>query len=400
MSEKLTIPDRYLLLYSVSAVKNGPVRVAQMPMYGEAKLSAREANSVSWQEFKRVMQPFSCRTSNDSVTEFAFTHKGTPWTVEDVNVWVGSNETPINEISDFTPGALADLFKLHTAVAGEFLKEGKTTQWGFGFNPHDFSPGHHSVKRFHTHVRGLENPLDQQNVVRKSWRASNWFERLTAIEPFTPIAADVSAALLQLPQIKPLGWYAPDIKRSGYITYEATPISDFDSYAQAFRGLYEGGRIAYQAISGIFTDGSISDETDKYIPLPKQERLMRYEAFAKANDYGLSPQSLELLRYLASHIQAASARLDNGSVTITRSSQVHITQGFAGGFMFTTKNDGRLTVDFFPRVITTTGPTKNLHADGDFYGFTKTKDKPSDAMRQENAAFAEKIGLIVNGLEL
>ncbi len=401
MSEKGSIPAGYLLARNVNHVRREAVRVAKMPKYSEPAVTTCEANTLPWEEFKDKMQPFSLISSRDGITEFAFTQKSTPWSIEDVNMWVGSSRIPIDEITDFSTVALADLFTIHSEIAKQFAREGRTLQWGFGYNPEDFSPGHHSVKRFHTHIRGLGNPLDQRNVVTTPWKDSTWYDRLTSIEPFTPIAADILASLLQKPEIgQVLGWTMPTIHPSGYIEYQTQAIADADSYAKAFRQLYEDGRASYETVRNIFTDGQIDPDSDKYIPLPTQERGDRFEQFVGNNNIEFSPESLRLLKYLAHNVQPASTRLVNGTAHITNAAKVHITRGFAGGFMFTTHPEGRMTADFFPRIITTTGPTKNLYADGDFYGFTKTQDKPTQMMREQNAAYARKIASIVSTIAL
>lgn len=114
-------------------------------------------------------------------------------------------------------------------------------------------------------------------------------------------------------------------------------------------------------VADVFTDGSVDSATRKFVPRQKEDRLARLEQFLQTRDGFYSERSVNVLRYLAEHLQPASPRSPENPTDMSSTAMMHLTRGFAGAVTFEFHKDSdTVRMDFLPRVITTSTPTKTM----------------------------------------
>ena len=384
---------RSLLLSQAREAQRLNMGILTMPSYGEPFLSSAEANTVSWSEFKRAMHPLGVVHYGDDVAEYAITPKTIAWGVNDVNVFVGQNDRPIAEISDLTPEEGRYFMDINFSVARQIIQRGHgdSVQISVGFNPEDFSAGHHSVRRLHSHIRAIQ-ALDLSRRQQFSWRELDRFDRMAFIEPFSSlyhdyinrrVAEGLLADVLVQPPEKRLGY------TSLYVAGDAKPTI-FDD----LRTLYTGMKHEYNQAARIYTDGSKDIELDRYIPRPAADRQQLLAEFLASREGYYSEESVRALGYLCTHIVPAAPRNVDNPRQMSSTRTLYITRGFAGAINFALgANEDTLRIDFLPRVITTSGITKTIMGEQLPTVIAKTK---SPATPEEHSLVATYHQLIVD----
>lgn len=394
--------DGEFFLKSFTGIRGKPLEIITMPTYGPAHMSIDEANSLPWEQFSMRMYPVASIASLDKETEFIFVPKNVNWTTHDLTIFAGKKNDDGNnlicEFLDFSHQACLDLFRLHFEIARKLIDNHHgRIQFAVGYNPLDFSPGHHSLRRFHTHLRSLGFDIDNDFLGTIDWKDTTWFERLTVVEPFSVVYYDCFKNCLEKGLFSDLSPRDLQIKKGGYLSLNFDNLSNIKQFSDQFRLLYQYLKNLYTMAESIFTNRCIDPETKRYIPLDRITLLKNLGIFLESNRSILSDESISLLTYLARNLKYATRKTQ--PTHIESSSQVYITKGFAGAFSFTIEPESEvIEMDFFPRIITTTGPTKNIFGDGKCVGFKKVSDHASPEAIQASSEFINEVKDIVNQL--
>lgn len=386
-------------LHACNLVRHDDLPCIVMSRYCDPHLTTAEANSLDWANFKSRMPLLGVIKPREVDIDFAVTSKDTPWTPQDVNVFLGRTRSPnqIIEFDDLADEELLEFFKFHRQLTDGLMSRGyDTIQVTHGFNPLDISPGHHSLTRFHTHVRSVDNKIDAR-IQNKPWMQYDWFQRLSAVEPSTPIFKDIFEYLSKNQGIFPGSYF--DIKPSGYLSFDIAVATSDTDLARMFSGFYKKTKQIYHELTSIFSDGS-EDKYGRYLPRSQEDRSLLLKDYLAANPDLFGDQSKLVLAYLARRLVPAEERTHDRRVRIDSARQVHITKGFAGGISFTRDIKSKtMEIDFFPRTITTTGPTKNLFRGHTYATFIKDSDEPSQEQRQLKLAYERDIVELLKSLK-
>lgn len=333
--------------------------VLPTPQFGEMQLGPGEANTVSWQDFSRRLEPIVTIPSDSATdTSFILTPKRIIWSHDDINLFAGHPDRRIDEYDDFTKAEGNQLFSIYQRVVDGVLQHHPTVHIATGFNPMDITAGHHSVKRFHSHIYVPSTEMLEPAELSSLGK----FFRLAFLEPFSSVTHDVIEHHLHssVPSV-----LRPDLLDEGLgyskIGFDRDRLKD--AYGDAV-GLYRHLKDMYGQLSSIYTDGESDPLTQKYVPVGKDERARRYKDFMANTDIRFRPESKRVLEYLVDELRPAGHR-DAGPREIQKPNQIHLTRGFAGSYTFRFLADDQIGyLDFAPRVVTTSAVAKTLYGEG------------------------------------
>lgn len=365
-----------LLFWDKNCHSESHYGILSTPYYFEPKMTTDEANQFSWSAFKEKLNPVTTITNPAIDLEFAVTPKNIAWSTHDVNVYTGSERKYVEEITDLSQQEGSLFFKLNFLLARELVSNDlPKIHVSLGFNPRDFSSGHHSIRRLHTHLYAAQGKLLEKYLESAEYGTLDWFQRLTFIEPFAVLYHDFILA-----QINKWGFQdlISDLKpefNSGYTSMHLKPnISSADIFA-FISTIYETMKIEYNEIASVFTDGTIDDKTGKFTPRSRSEREARLDLYLATKSEVFSERSTTLLKYLAKNLKEAKSRREKRGITSAETAW--ITTGFAGAMTFSFQKDkDEIRFDFLPRVITTSAVSKTIFGRKRPTLIFKTKRKP------------------------
>lgn len=386
-----------LFLEQVREAQHLDMGILTMPSYEDPYMTHETATMVGWPEFRDAMHPLAVVHFGDSATELAVTPKTVAWGVEDVNIFAGNSTRAIDEISDLTQNEGRDFFGINFLLARQLIKrrQAGSAQISIGFNPQDFSVGHHSIPRLHSHVRVTSNPMDLTRRQRYGWRELDRFDRMGFIEPFSYLHHDFIANEIEAGLFADQLMAAPE-RRLGYTALHLHSEQKVGRLFADVQALYASMKDEYTRIAGIFTDGAKDKQLDRYLPRPPKERQERLAAFLKDRGAVYSEHSKRALTYLAHFILPARPRGSQNPRDMSSANTMYITRGFAGAinFDFSAGHQG-VRMDFLPRVVTTTGITKTIMGEHLPTIIAKTKSPASPTERRVTARFHRRVRRIM-----
>jgi hypothetical protein len=238
---------------------------------------------------------------------------------------------------------------------------GSAVNISIGFNPQDFSVGHHSIKRLHSHVRTISNQDDLARRHQYLWHELENFDKMAFIEPFSCIAHDYIMHMIRSKKLFTGILSGAPEEKNGYSSLYIRRDQNSQTIFDELYNLYTGLKQEYYEIEKIFTDNHIDILTNRYIPRPLSDRLNKFYDFINQRDDVYSDKSRRALEYLSSHLVPAKIRPENNPRSMEVSGQIYITRGFAGAINFMLEKDKTdIRLDILPRIITTSGVTKTL----------------------------------------
>lgn len=333
--------------------------ILTMPSHTDARMDAETSNRLTWVEFRDRIRPMGVLDLQDAELECLVIPKNIGWSTRDVTIFAGEQDSRIHEIDDLNTNQGTAFLGINSFLAEELLKHGEElVQVSIGFNPQDFSIGHHTNAKLHSHIRAVPHAIDLERRQPLTWGEMRRFDRLAFIEPFAPlhhdfisskIADGILSDFLIMPATSNLGFTSLSLSKSLNLGYAFPDL----------KKLYADMKEEYEIISSIFTDGS-RDELGRFIPRPLQERLEFLDTFLDNRTiYGDS--SVRVLEYLAQNIKQAKKRGDGDPYDMTSTAMIYITRGFAGAITlnFSAGRDD-IVLDFLPRVISTTPVGKTI----------------------------------------
>lgn len=353
--------------------------ILTMPAFREARIPAVDANVMKWEVFREKMEPFGIVNFGESF-ECLLTSKDTAWGAEDLNIFAGGEHQYIHEITDLTSRDGEQFLGLNFLVAQELVDRGQaeTVQVNIGFNPTDFSAGHHSILKLHSHLRATPHPSDLERRQHYAWRDLERFDKLAFIEPFAGLHHDFIECMVRQGLFESKLEGMPE-KKLGYTSMRLHPDNPallFDDLQSMYRGL----RNEYTTIQHIFTEGDV-DTLGRFTVRPRSERQEALEWYKSESSGLYSDSSWRALEYLCEHITAAEARDPDNPRDMSTAAKVYLSRGFAGAMTFTFERGVEgMRFDFLPRVITTSGVTKTIMGENLPTVIAKTE---SPALEQE-----------------
>ncbi len=181
---------------------------------------------------------------------------------------------------------------------------------------------------------------------------------------------------------------APE-RRLGY-TSLAFEAGSLPAIYPDLKQLYTALKDKYENVAAIFTDGT-KDPLDRYVPRPLEDRKRLLADFLLVNRGVYSERSKKILAYLSERLLPAEARDPANPRDMSTMGKVYATRGFAGAFNFTFDTQGKVRMDFLPRVITTSGITKTIMG-ADLPGvITKTKSPATAEERAITRRYHERL---------
>lgn len=348
-----------LLLEQVKRASALDKGIMVMPQFFAPEMTNAETDTLPWSDFKYRIHPIGRLMLSETSLECLFTPKNIGWSAEDINTYVGDNKRQIHEIDDLSDKEGVAWFNVNFAVAQYLLNDNRSeTQVNIGFNPQEFSAGHHSVARLHSHIRGIGHELDTLRRKKQSWREFNWFDKLAFIEPFSVVYNDFIRNFIASGRLRDHLIGDPTLAL-GYTSMMFRRGSDLSEIFPDIKDMYHAMKDEYAYLEDVFTDKQIDPESGRYIPRLENERSKRLELYIAKRGCWLSDESVEVLNYLAQYIKDAKPR-DNPR-EISDAAMAYITRGLAGAITFSFQHEhDKVRFDFLPRVITTTGVTKTI----------------------------------------
>lgn len=370
------------------------------PSYFEPQMTRQEANQSSWSEFRERMKPIGIIQLDNSRIECLVTPKAVPWGMEDVNIFAGEEGREIYEIDDFETHEGESFLNLNFAIAERLLEDEQCdgVQVTIGFNRHDLSIGHHSVLKLHSHIRVAPSAIDISRRQSYPWGSLKRFDKLAFIEPFSTLHHDYIEQALQGGALSQFVTGVPRVG-VGHSSIDLERSANLPKMFGQLSSLYSGMKLEYSRIAEIFTDESVDLVTGKFIPRPIEERISRLGYFLNSRGTSYSPKSIGALRYLAEHIQLAEPRDPQDPSAIASTATMYLSRGFAGAMTFAfEKNSDTVRLDFLPRVITTSTPTKTMMGE-DLPTVIFRTDKPATEDDHRIAlAYHQKVARILGSI--
>ena len=142
------------------------------PQHHEMQMTQQESHTLAWSNFKNRMQPL-CVLNMSGNLECIAISKYAPWSRQDVSLFIGAEQRNINEISDLEDNEGINFFDINFYLARYIVNNDDVSKVNvtIGFNPDDFSLGHHSVRRLHSHVYVSEGEKLEGGVIQKTdWK--------------------------------------------------------------------------------------------------------------------------------------------------------------------------------------------------------------------------------------
>jgi hypothetical protein len=335
--------------------------VLTMPSYREPQIKSSVANELPWDDFKRKIEPIGIVRPDGQLLEYLIAEKNIGWGVEDVAIFIGADGREVSEIDDLTPEEGESFLETNFSIAEQLVARDncESSQVTIGFNSQDFSVGHHSVLKLHSHVRATPHPFDMSRRENLRWSKLNRFDKMSFVEPFAPLYHDYIQRAVELGAFESLIIGAPE-RRPGFTSIQLARMTNLPLFDN-LKAVYSGMKAEYNVIVDIFSDMSVDPTTGRYIPRLKEERMSRLEEFLATRNGFYSAESTQALTYLARNIQRAMPRSPNDPFDMSSSGMIYASRGFAGAitFGFERSND-TMRLEFFPRVITTSGCAKTM----------------------------------------
>lgn len=342
-----------IFLNQIRRFRRGGIKTYQYnsAKYHEAQMASNEANTLDWDNFKSRMNPIGVVPIGESLECIGISNY-TPWAPQDVSLFVGGNSREICQISDLNEKEGASFFELNFYLAKNILQDGnnRKVSVSIGFNPNDFSLGHHSVKRLHSHIYVSDSDYIDKSLQKTSWRDLEKADKLMLVEPTAIIFYDK----IKDNCVKKGFWKMEPIDRLGYIELRFEPNIDASKLFSFIRGVYDLCSSEYEKVAKVFS-GDPADKNGRFIPYEQGERVIFLKKYLQENKE-LSNESKNVLTTLAENITFAEEKNELSQVNSNQT--IWITKGFAGVFSFVFGRQDELKVYFLPRVITTSGVEK------------------------------------------
>lgn len=349
-----------LLLDQVRKAKNLDKGIMVMPQFFTPEMTNSDANSLSWSDFKHRIHPIGQLILPRTSLECLFSPKNICWSAEDVNTYVGADKRQIDEIDDLSDEEGIAWFDVNFATAEYLLNDARTeVQINIGFNPQEFSVGHHSVARLHSHIRGVGHQLDTLRRRKQSWQEFDWFDKLAFVEPFSVVYNDFIRSFIASGGLRDYLISDPALAL-GYTSMMLRRGPDLSKVFPDIKTMYHAMKDEYTYLEDVFTNKQTDSNSGRYLPRPKNERVERLALYIAQRGNWLSNNSVDILNYLAAYIRNAEARIKPRE--ITSAATAYVTRGLAGAMTLSFHHDeeDQMRFDFLPRVITTTGVTKTI----------------------------------------
>lgn len=361
------------------------------PQHHEMQMTMQESHKLAWGDFKEKMQPLVFLQMPDNL-ECVVISKYAPWSRQDVSLFVGAEQRDINEVSDFENNEGSSFFDINFYLAKDIVSNDDVSKVNvtIGFNPDDFSLGHHSVKRLHSHIYVSDGEKLEGGVIHGTdWKSLGKSDRLMFVEPFSAVYHDQIEEMLESGLLNGGVLKSEVSEHIGFTEFEFIPEASSAEIFEFTKKLYTACKSEYDAIVGCFTKKQIDSETEKFIPLDREERrrlLRRYLGGSKI----YSDESKKLLENLAKHLESA----------IDSNKEMWFTKGFAGAITFIIeKNNPSIRMHFLPRVVTTSGVEKTIFGSD---RPTRIKRSPEPATNEDRKimyAYQEQIKMAVQRYE-
>jgi hypothetical protein len=335
--------------------------VLTMPTNTPARMEASTANELPWTIFRESIGSMGTLRIDKTGLECLVVPKNIGWSTEDVTIFAGEEHKEISELDDLNIDQGSAFLGVNFFLAEKLLEtnDANLIQMSIGFNPGDFSTGHHTVNKLHSHIRRVPHAIDLQRRVPHSWNELRRFDRMAFIEPFAPLYYDFIKHSTKHGILADYLWDEP----SANLGYTSLKLHRGVELAYAFpelKNLYAMMKEEYKIIASIYTDNTRDPQTDRFIPRPQNERLELFHAFANSRSF-YSDTSLNTLLYLANNIKQAVPRNEDNPYDMSSTAMIYISRGFAGALTFNFERAKEYVgLDFFPRVISTTPVGKTI----------------------------------------
>lgn len=351
-----------LFYNQIKHVKKLNIGEFEPPKFSEPQIEKSEVNNLSWKEFKEEIRPLAVINVPGIDAEYLITPKNVPWALQDVNVYIGAANKDYFELSDLNENEGRTFFDVNGSIAKGLLADQNfsETHISIGFNPDDFSPGHHSVKRLHSHIYVADNPELQGQIKKREWAGMNKNEKFTFIEPFSQVFYEYLEYLLKTGIVEE-GFIQGEIENNpGYLSFYVEKDIDPMELFNLIKKIYLELKKEYDNFLEIFTDRSLDPETERYIPRPVEERLVLLESHLNNRPGVFSQESKKILSGLAQNLVSALPKKDGGTM-VDSNETLWISKGFSGAFTQSFKlNEDLSRIDYFPRVVTTNTVEKTI----------------------------------------
>jgi len=348
------------------------------PKFSQPQVDKDNANKLSWQEYKEKMRPLAVVNIPNIKTELVVTPKNVPWTFRDVNIYIGDDDKDVFEISDLDDKEGDVFMGLNTYLAKRVLDDQNISEIhvSIGFNPDDFSPGHHSIKRLHSHVYTVDHDEIEKKSEKLYWESMSKYEKLTFIEPMSQVYYEYLNNLIKKGVIKRELFKKEIENNTGFISMYLDKNIDSSELFDFIKILYVEFQKEHDFIEKIFTNKEITADTGRYIPRSDDERQFLMQEYLNKNKDVFSPETKRMFLRLAHNLTPAVPQ-ENGIFSINSNETLWISKGFAGAFTFSfVEGNDLIRVDFLPRVLSTNTVEKTIFG----------KEKPTKIERGVNDA--------------
>ncbi len=354
--------------------------------YHQPQMTKSEANNFPWLEFKKRMKPIGVVNLSGELECIAIS-KYVPWSPQDVSLFVGSEKKDINEIRDFSIKEGSNFLDLNFYLAKAVLDDQVNNQVNvsIGFNPEDFSPGNHSVRRLHSHIYVSDGLYVNSGLKKTEWLRLGKPDRLMFVEPLSNVYYDYILHLLNDGSLNEDILQSKIENKIGYISFVFKPKTKVKNIFSFVNNLYELCLREYNKIEYIFTDKSLSDRTERFILRGMGERNNLMKAYLNENAGLYSKDSQNILKKLSERVVEARSRKDY--LSINSNGEIWAIKGFAGSFTFSfNKKEDGVKFYFSPRVLTTSGIEKTIFGEDRPTRIKRTSNAPShsDKIVMEN----------------
>jgi hypothetical protein len=371
--------------------------VLTMPANTPARMDARVASELPWDDFKESIGHIGTLELGSTGLECLVVPKNVGWSTEDVTIFAGERDKKINELDELTTDQGSAFLAVNFFLAENLLDkdDANLIQISIGFNPHDFSTGHHTVSKLHSHIRKVPHPIDLERRKSYSWREMQRFDRLAFIEPFAPLHHDF---IKHLTKNGLLGDYLLEepVDHLGYTSLKLHRGLELGYVFPEIKHLYAHMKEEYEIIASIYTDGTRDPKTDRFLPRPYAERMELFEAFSENRSF-YSDSSLSILSYLVENIQTAIPRSEQNPRDMSSAAMVYISRGFAGALTFNFERGNEyVELDFFPRVLSTTPVGKTILGSALPTVIDKTSQPAGEHEKRVTASYYQQITEILD----
>jgi len=345
----------------VEQVKKLNLKKFKPPKFSQPRVDKNVANELSWQEYKEKMRPLAVIDIPNIKTELVVTPKDVPWTFRDINIYIGGENRDVFEISDLDDKEGEAFIDFNTHLAKRLLDDQDISEIhvSIGFNPDDFSSGHHSIKRLHSHIYTIDYDEIEKKSEKLHWESMSKHEKLAFIEPMSQVYFEYLNDLIKNGVIKKL--FKKEVENNiGFISMYFDKTIDSAKLFDFIKTLYIEFKKEHNFIENILTNKELAAGTERYAPRSGDDRIYLMQEYLNKNKDIFSPEAKKMLLGLACNLTPALPR-KNGISDINSNETLWITKGFAGAFTFSFEKGGDLIrVDFLPRVLSTNTVEKTI----------------------------------------